>query len=68
MDTFELYCLRSIFVITPEQSRLMTMDHHRGLDLRESEGDRAEESAVSVLPSDEDTLRRQILGVRVFSI
>ncbi|WFD44740.1 hypothetical protein MPSI1_003411 [Malassezia psittaci] len=34
MDTFELYCLRSIFVITPEQSRRITLAHHRGLDLR----------------------------------
>ncbi|EDP44798.1 hypothetical protein MGL_1280 [Malassezia globosa CBS 7966] len=36
MDTFELYCLRSIFVVTPEQSQYMTMAHHRGLDLRPS--------------------------------
>ncbi|KAL4401357.1 MIS12/MIND type complex protein [Malassezia pachydermatis] len=42
MDTFELYCLRSIFVVTPEQSRLMTMSHHRGLDLRPLEVRHAE--------------------------
>ena len=34
MDTFELYCMRSIFVITPAQSRRITLAHHRGLDLR----------------------------------
>ncbi|EPQ25707.1 uncharacterized protein PFL1_06701 [Pseudozyma flocculosa PF-1] len=34
LDTFELYCLRSVFGIKARQARLMTLDHHRGLDLR----------------------------------
>lgn len=68
MDTFELYCLRSIFVITPEQTRHMTLEHHRGLDLRPAEARRPEqprsgESAADVIPAYKDTLRRRILGV-----
>jgi kinetochore protein Mis12/MTW1 len=34
MDTFELYCFRSVFGIRPRQAKYMTLDHHRGLDLR----------------------------------
>ena len=34
MDTFELYCLRSVFGIKSRQAKMMTLDHHRGLDLR----------------------------------
>ncbi|SPO28846.1 related to MTW1 - component of the MIND kinetochore complex [Ustilago trichophora] len=34
MDTFELYCLRSVFGIRSRQAKYMTLDHHRGLDLR----------------------------------
>ncbi|WFD21385.1 hypothetical protein MEQU1_000033 [Malassezia equina] len=71
MDTFELYCLRSIFVVTPEQSRWMTMSHHRGLDLRPtaSSDDRSteplpEESSVSMVSDAEDRLRRRIACAR----
>ena len=72
MDTFELYCLRSIFVITPEQTRLMTLEHHRGLDLRPAEARRPEQRAeqprdgdrsADVVPAYKDTLRRRMLGV-----
>lgn len=72
MDTFELYCLRSIFVVTPEQSRLMTMSHHRGLDLRPLEVRHAEnpmqesEAPVETIPDAEDRLWRQIACVRTF--
>ncbi|KAN0062032.1 hypothetical protein ACQY0O_006027 [Thecaphora frezii] len=34
LDTFELYCLRSVFGVKARQARLMTLAHHRGLDLR----------------------------------
>ncbi|PWN40122.1 hypothetical protein IE81DRAFT_349542 [Ceraceosorus guamensis] len=33
-DTLELYCLRHVFGITPRQAALITLPHHRGLDLR----------------------------------
>ncbi|PWZ01138.1 hypothetical protein BCV70DRAFT_199506 [Testicularia cyperi] len=36
LDTFELYCLRSVFGIKTRQARYMTLNHHRGLDLRPS--------------------------------
>lgn len=71
MDTFELYCLRSIFVITPEQSQYMTMAHHRGLDLRPVEQVNNETSSESialqlpVVPDLEDQLQRQIACVRI---
>ncbi|KAJ1024766.1 hypothetical protein NDA16_002806 [Ustilago loliicola] len=34
LDTFELYCFRSVFGIRSRQAKYMTLDHHRGLDLR----------------------------------
>ena len=34
MDTFELYCFRSVFGIRPRQAKYITLEHHRGLDLR----------------------------------
>lgn len=34
LDTFELYCFRSVFGIRPRQAKYMTLEHHRGLDLR----------------------------------
>ncbi|KAK0533879.1 hypothetical protein OC835_002862 [Tilletia horrida] len=40
-DTYELYCLRSVFRITPAQARAITLAHHRGLDLRSVEEKRA---------------------------
>ncbi|PKI83070.1 hypothetical protein MVES_002755 [Malassezia vespertilionis] len=72
MDTFELFCLRSIFVITPEQSRLITMAHHRGLDLRASDLPPAgnapllknDEEVPQIVPPAEDMLRRKIAGAR----
>ncbi|WFD29847.1 hypothetical protein MSPP1_000861 [Malassezia sp. CBS 17886] len=68
MDTFELYCMRSIFVVTPEQSGLMTMAHHRGLDLREradaqqdeEEDARDGEARMRIIPPHEDDLRRKV--------
>jgi hypothetical protein len=33
-DTLELYCLRYVFGLTHAQARLITLPHHRGLDLR----------------------------------
>ncbi|KAL9933121.1 hypothetical protein V8E36_007839 [Tilletia maclaganii] len=36
-DTYELYCLRSIFRVSPAQARVITLAHHRGLDLRSVE-------------------------------
>ncbi|WFD18482.1 hypothetical protein MCAP1_000686 [Malassezia caprae] len=71
MDTFELYCLRSIFVVTPEQSRRVTMSHHRGLDLRPSassnhtDADYApEEISDNTISDAEDRLRRRIACAR----
>lgn len=69
MDTFELYCLRSIFVITPEQSQYMTMAHHRGLDLRPAESasqetHSEEPNTVSIVPELEDQLQRQLACAR----
>ncbi|KAE8233012.1 hypothetical protein CF326_g1949 [Tilletia indica] len=40
-DTYELYCLRSVFRVTPAQARSITLAHHRGLDLRSVEEKRA---------------------------
>jgi len=69
MDTFELYALRTVFSVTPEQTRLITLAHHRGLDLRPAEV--VPEDAVlpeaqapgPVVPEAEDRLRRQIAAV-----
>ncbi|KAK0551822.1 hypothetical protein OC846_003097 [Tilletia horrida] len=40
-DTYELYCLRSVFRVSPAQARAITLAHHRGLDLRSVEEKRA---------------------------
>lgn len=56
MDAFELFCMDSVFVITPAQSRRMTLGHHRGLDLR---GETHEQ-----IPDTEHALRRRIASVR----
>ncbi|CAD6950464.1 unnamed protein product [Tilletia controversa] len=40
-DTFELYCLRSVFRVTPAQAHAVTLAHHRGMDLRSVEEKRA---------------------------
>lgn len=66
MDIFELYCLRSIFVITPEQSRRITLRHHRGLDLRAEEvwDGEAPAGPVPVVPEGEEALHRKIASVR----
>jgi len=69
MDTFELYCLRSIFVITPEQSQFMTMAHHRGLDLRPAEpapqeAQSDDSNTVSIVPGLEDQLQRRLACAR----
>ncbi|WFC96771.1 hypothetical protein MBRA1_003434 [Malassezia brasiliensis] len=70
MDTFELYCMRSIFVITPAQSRRITLAHHRGLDLRTSEAPEAPAAPAEaaapaeVVPGAEDRVRRQIASAR----
>ena len=74
MDTFELYCLRSIFVVTPEQSQYMTMAHHRGLDLRplcssQLDPTPEEEHAsdeVPIVTDIEDQLLRRIACVRKY--
>lgn len=57
LDTFELYCLRSIFVISNEQTRHMTMEHHRGLDLRPKHDEPQADNS-------EDLLRRRIIAAR----
>ncbi|CEH13089.1 related to mtw1-component of the mind kinetochore complex [Ceraceosorus bombacis] len=49
-DTLELYCLRHVFGITPRQAALITLPHHRGLDLRPAasrsrDGDNVDASA-----------------------
>lgn len=59
LDTFELYCLRSIFVISNDQTRHITMEHHRGLDLRAEE-----ESSREPPTSTEDALRKRIMAAR----
>jgi len=71
MDTFELYCLRSIFVVTPEQSRWVTMSHHRGLDLRPEANSHEitddhipEERSGNTISDAEDQLRRRIACAR----
>lgn len=57
LDTFELYCLRSIFVISNDQTRHITMEHHRGLDLRPDETDTE--------PRDtENAIRKRVLAAR----
>ncbi|WFD25072.1 hypothetical protein MNAN1_000034 [Malassezia nana] len=71
MDTFELYCLRSVFAVTSEQSRWVTMSHHRGLDLRPTAS--TEDVKVNEVSKDiqanmmsdvEDQLRRRIACAR----
>ncbi|WFD36871.1 hypothetical protein MCUN1_003762 [Malassezia cuniculi] len=61
LDTFELYCLRSIFVISDEQTKHITMEHHRGLDLRAKEEDT---EGTTPPAAAEDSLRRQIMAAR----
>lgn len=54
MDTFELYCFRSVFGIRPRQAKSITLDHHRGLDLRPQQ---ASSSKTQAKPS-----RKSIAG------
>lgn len=75
LDTFELYCFRSVFGIRSRQAKYMTLDHHRGLDLRSSskvqgKGSRkiaftsaANEKSYQ-LGETEDSLKRQIAAAR----
>lgn len=71
LDTFELYCFRSVFGIRSRQARYMTLDHHRGLDLRTSAtGGKAKKGVMSAnersyqLGETEDSLKRQIAAAR----
>lgn len=36
-DLLELYCLKTVFGLRPSQANVLTLIHHRGLDLRTSE-------------------------------
>ncbi|TKY89095.1 hypothetical protein EX895_001626 [Sporisorium graminicola] len=45
LDTFELYCFRSVFGIRSRQAKYMTLDHHRGLDLRTKQANSATSSS-----------------------
>lgn len=45
-DTLELYCLRHVFGITPRQAALITLPHHRGLDLRPASSRTASDHAA----------------------
>lgn len=52
LDTFELYCFRSVFGIRSRQAKYMTLDHHRGLDLRTKQaGSAASSSKIQVKPA-----------------
>ncbi|PWN48931.1 hypothetical protein IE53DRAFT_332893 [Violaceomyces palustris] len=54
-DTFELYCLRAIFGITPRQASVLTLPHHRGLDLRPAS---AKESGNTEIRGDSERPRK----------
>lgn len=74
LDTFELYCLRSVFGIRTRQARYMTLAHHRGLDLRPSNSSKANSktSASTSIASErsyqlgetEDSLKRKIAAAK----
>ncbi|EST09039.1 Centromere protein Mis12 [Kalmanozyma brasiliensis GHG001] len=71
LDTFELYCFRSVFGIRSRQAKYMTLDHHRGLDLRtKATGGKAKKGVPSAnersyqLGETEDSLKRQIAAAR----
>lgn len=75
LDTFELYCFRSVFGIRPRQARYMTLDHHRGLDLRSKPASSSKSSRKGAVGSSanersyqlgetEDSLKRQIAAAR----
>ncbi|KAJ1019058.1 hypothetical protein NDA18_006209 [Ustilago nuda] len=57
LDTFELYCFRSVFGIRPRQAKYMTLDHHRGLDLRAQQAGGASTSKAQPKPS-----RKSLVG------
>lgn len=72
LDTFELYCLRSVFGIRARQARYMTLGHHRGLDLRPQSKQSSRKSIVGTstaneksyqLGETEDSLKRKIAAV-----
>lgn len=57
LDTFELYCFRSVFGIRPRQAKYMTLDHHRGLDLRSQQPEAAAPSKSHPKPA-----RKSLVG------
>lgn len=74
LDTFELYCLRSVFGIRARQARYMTLGHHRGLDLRpQSSSKQSSRKSIAApttvndksyqLGETEDSLKRKIAAV-----
>ncbi|CDU24929.1 related to MTW1-component of the MIND kinetochore complex [Sporisorium scitamineum] len=58
LDTFELYCFRSVFGIRSRQAKYMTLDHHRGLDLRTKQSTTAASSSKSQAKS----ARKSLVG------
>ncbi|PWN91478.1 hypothetical protein FA10DRAFT_265335 [Acaromyces ingoldii] len=54
-DTLELYCLKSVFGITSRQARYITLEHHRGLDLRLAEEKTKGKGSSSKLSAKEES-------------
>lgn len=63
LDTFELYCLRSVFGIRSRQARYMTLDHHRGLDLRTQQHAAASSAKAQAKPA-----RKSLVGSTTTSV
>ncbi|SPO27953.1 related to MTW1 - component of the MIND kinetochore complex [Ustilago trichophora] len=62
LDTFELYCFRSVFGIRSRQAKYMTLDHHRGLDLRNQQQQQQQQSAPSSSKQQSKPARKSLVG------
>lgn len=58
-DVLELYCLKAVFGVRPSQARLITLQHHRGLDLRSTEDRIRNGEMTNAISSEEESIELQ---------